>query len=68
MCDTDGVVREMLGGMIVLLDDADEEEEDDDVEIEAAMAVELRDEEDGARRAAGLDRTMGVLAAVTEAL
>ena len=67
MCDTDGPVRDVLGGTTVLLDEDDEAADDDDAEDETRPAV-LRDDEDGARRAAGFDRTMGVLPAATGAL
>lgn len=64
-CDTDAV-REALSGTTVLLDEADDEDEEEGTEDNGV--AELSDAEDGARRAAGFDRTIGVLPAVTGAV
>lgn len=62
--------REMLDGTIVLVDEAEDDEDDDedDDEEEDGQNVEFRADEDGARRATGLLRAVGVLLVGTGAL
>lgn len=70
MSDVDVLVREMVEGTTVELDDADDKDDEEEAEDEEeeAMAADERDEEEAGRRDECFERTMGVLLAVPGAV
>ena len=67
MCDMVELDREVVFGTTVLLDENDADDKDEDA-VEETKPEEFKEAEEGARRAVGFERTMGVFPAVTGAL